>query len=164
MKREYSVYEEGAGTSVCEVGVHWRGSRVFHPRALAGVWLMVVLMGAWVGWTHSGWWGAAGMATGWALSRGGKQVQRESVLMAKDFGVQIEKVGWDGRRRTAFFDRDRIRAFVLGEHVGAYRVEPYAGFVIRGEEEVRVVFEGVGLASLRRVYGFVNRSLNLGSY
>ncbi|CAM9426126.1 unnamed protein product, partial [Phaeothamnion confervicola] len=81
-------------------------------------------------------------------------VREESLLVIQELGVQLTVKYADGREKSKFIDRAKIKAVIINEGVTMHRVVFYMAFVVEGSDCMIVAFEHLRprLDALLRVY------------
>ena len=81
-------------------------------------------------------------------------VSEESVLILRDFGIQLRMKYANGSESTRFLERDKIASFFIHEAIVGSRVTYQLAFMLHGENKLALAFKDVypGLHSLQTVY------------
>ena len=81
-------------------------------------------------------------------------VSEESVLILRDFGIQLRMKYANGSESTEFLDRDKIASFFIHEAIVGSKVKYQLAFMLHGENKLALAFKHVypGLNSLQTVY------------
>mmetsp|Transcript_1520 Transcript_1520/g.1661 ORF Transcript_1520/g.1661 Transcript_1520/m.1661 type:complete len:158 (+) Transcript_1520:419-892(+) len=82
------------------------------------------------------------------------QVTEESVLIIKDFGIQLRIKYRSGGEETKFLDKDKITGLIVHECIVGSSVRYELAFLMRGESKLSLSFKHLypGLNDLTRVY------------
>ena len=98
---------------------------------------------------------SAAIVAGAALHR--LSVVEESILVIKDFGVQLRSKSLSGAEVTKFLYGDKIRNVFIHEFIGGASVHYSLAFVLHGEARLSLGFRHVypGFAALQRAYSII---------
>lgn len=82
------------------------------------------------------------------------QVTEESVLIIKDFGIQLRIKFRSGGEETKFLDKDKITGVIVHECIVGSSVRYQLAFLMRDESKLSLSFKHLypGLSDLTRVY------------
>ncbi|CAM9274697.1 unnamed protein product [Laminaria digitata] len=78
----------------------------------------------------------------WSLSCRSR-VQEESLLVVRELGVQVTTKYVDGREKSTFLDKAKIKAILINEGITMHRVVFYLAFVVTGRDKMVVAFENL---------------------
>jgi hypothetical protein len=62
------------------------------------------------------------------------KVVKETLLVVKNLGVQINSHRMDGSQSKKFIDISRVRDFIVNEYLTFFYVRQYCGFLVENED------------------------------
>ncbi|CAM9580233.1 unnamed protein product, partial [Ectocarpus fasciculatus] len=71
------------------------------------------------------------------------RVREESLLVVRELGVQVTTKYVDGREKSTFLDKAKIKAILINEGITMHRVVFYLAFVVAGRDKMVVAFENL---------------------
>ncbi|CBJ31445.1 glycosyltransferase [Ectocarpus siliculosus] len=71
------------------------------------------------------------------------RVREEFLLVVRELGVQVTTKYVDGREKTTFLDKAKIKAILINEGITMHRVVFYLAFVVAGRDKMVVAFENL---------------------
>ncbi|CAB1119135.1 unnamed protein product [Ectocarpus sp. CCAP 1310/34] len=71
------------------------------------------------------------------------RVREESLLVVRELGVQVTTTYVDGREKSTFLDKAKIKAILINEGITMHRVVFYLAFVVAGRDKMVVAFENL---------------------
>ncbi|CAM9951673.1 unnamed protein product [Scytosiphon promiscuus] len=82
------------------------------------------------------------------------RVREESLLVVRELGVQVTTKYVDGREKSTFLDKAKIKAILINEGITMHRVVFYLAFVVAGRDKMVVAFENLKprLHTLIKIY------------
>lgn len=86
-------------------------------------------------------------------------IVEESILVIKDFGVQVRSKNLSGTEFTKFLYGDNIRNVFIHEFIGGSSVHYSLAFVLHGEARLSLCFKHVypGFSALQRAYIIISK-------
>ncbi|CAM9500849.1 unnamed protein product [Pylaiella littoralis] len=92
------------------------------------------------------------------------RVREESLLVVRELGVQVTTKYVDGREKSTFLDKAKIKAILINEGITMHRVVFYLAFVVAGRDKMVVAFENLKprLHILIKIYSRGTRAAILG--
>ena len=78
----------------------------------------------------------------------------ESIIIIKNFGIQLRARYLFGDEKTEFFDNDRISSVFIHEYFYGSQVRYSLAFIVSGQERMSLLFKHIypGFENLKRVY------------
>lgn len=81
-------------------------------------------------------------------------VKEESIIIIRDFGVQLRIIYLFGSEKTKFLDADRIEGVFIHEYIYGSQCSYCLAFFVKGQETLSLLFKHLypGFDELRTVY------------
>lgn len=85
----------------------------------------------------------------------------ESIIVIKNFGIQLRVKYLLGSELSKFLDKDRVDGILLHEYIYGSQIRYSIAFLVKGQDRMSLLFKNLypGFDGLKRVYKNCQQSL-----